>query len=111
MGTWKIDFRLELTNAKTPAWHCTTTLDQPGRVVLERCAEKSATEKWENGEMGAILSTFEKFMVMNFSKVDKTAPISRFFIISRGQSLGTALYQPRTVQASLAHNPHQDWTR
>jgi hypothetical protein len=50
----------------------------------ERYAEKLATEKWENGEIGAILSAFEKFMVLNFSKVDKMAPISRFFIISRG---------------------------
>jgi hypothetical protein len=32
----------------------------------------------ENREIGAILSTFEKFSTMNFSKVDKMAPISPF---------------------------------
>ena len=62
--------------------------------LVERCAEKLATEKWKNGEIGAILSTFEKFMVLNFSKVDEMAPISRFSIISRGQLLCTALYLP-----------------
>jgi hypothetical protein len=33
----------------------------------------------ENREIGVILSTFEKFGTMNFSKVDKMAPISPFF--------------------------------
>jgi hypothetical protein len=40
---------------------------------------------WEimgNREIGAILSTFEKFSTMNFSKVDKMAPISPFFHFS-----------------------------
>jgi hypothetical protein len=37
------------------------------------------------------MSTFEKFMVLNFSKDDKMAPISQFPIISRGQLLCTAL--------------------
>jgi hypothetical protein len=32
----------------------------------------------KNREIGAILSAFEKFSTMNFSKVDKMAPISPF---------------------------------
>jgi hypothetical protein len=35
-------------------------------------------EIMENREIGAILSTFEKFSTMNFSKVDKMAPIFPF---------------------------------
>ena len=60
-------------------------------TTLERCAEKLATGKLENGKIGAILTTFEKLLVLNFSKVDKMAPISQFSIISRGQLLCTAL--------------------
>ena len=47
------------------------------------CAEKLAAGKWEIEKMEPLMSTFEKILVLNFSNVDKMAPISQFSIISR----------------------------
>ena len=50
-----------------------------GARVVSRCAEKLASEKRKIGKMEPFMSSSEKFLLQNFSKVDTNCSKSSFF--------------------------------